>query len=115
MKNIKKMSEKELLKVLKNELEEMEITELIEETMYITREGKMLSFGFEYGCRLNDHRIIFGAFEDIQYNDWVTLLQATGLLMVIPETMEAWTLKGKRLSKKQLEIINSYGLDLIRE
>ena len=43
------------------------------------------------------------------------LIKETSLLMVIPESMEAWTLKGKHLTRQQKEVIYNYGLELIRE
>ena len=42
-------------------------------------------------------------------------MKETNLLMIIPETMEAWTVKGKHLTKQQKKIIYNYGLVLIRE
>ena len=77
--------------------------------------GKQVSFGYECGYRTNDHRIIFSCFEDIEYNDFNTLMKGTGLLMCIPETDDCWCLKGQRLSKEQKNFIASYDLNLIRE
>lgn len=109
-----KYTEKEVLQHLINN-EEMYYTNKLNATYYVTRGGKQISFGEEHGSRTNDHRIIFSCFEDIEYNDFNTLMKSTGLLMCIPETDDCWCLKGQRLSKEQKNFIESYGLNLIRE
>lgn len=109
-----KYIEKEVLQHLINN-EEMYYTNKLNATYYVTRGGKQISFGEEHGSRTNDHRIIFSCFEDIEYNDFNTLMKSTGLLMCIPETDDCWCLKGQRLSKEQKNFIESYDLNLIRE
>ena len=109
-----KYTEKEVLQHLTSN-EEMYYTNKLSATYYVTRGGKQISFGEEHGCRTNDHRIIFSCFEDIEYNDFNTLMKSTGLLMCIPETDDCWCLKGQRLSKEQKNFIESYSLNLIRE
>lgn len=109
-----KYTEKEVLQHLTNN-KEMHYTNKLNATYYVSREGKQISFGYEYGCRTNDHRIIFSCFEDIEHNDFNILMKSTGLLMCIPETYDCWCLKGQRLSKEQKNFIESYGLNLIRE
>lgn len=109
-----KYTKKEVLQHLTNN-EEMYYTNKLNATYYVSREGKQISFGEECGCRTNDHRTIFSCFDDIEYNDFNTLMKSTGLLMCIPETGDCWCLKGQRLSKEQKNFIESYGLNLIRE
>ena len=109
-----KYTEKEVLQHLTNN-EEMYYTNKLNATYYVSREGKQISFGEECERRTNDHRTIFSCFDDIEYNDFNTLMKSTGLLMCIPETGNCWCLKGQRLSKEQKNFIESYGLNLIRE
>lgn len=109
-----KYTEKEMSQHLTNN-EEMYYTNKLNATYYVTRGGKQISFGYDCGCRTNDHRTIFSCFDDIEYNDFNTLMKSTGLLMCIPETGDCWCLKGQRLSKEQKNFIESYGLNLIRE
>lgn len=111
---MKKYSEKEVIELLSNN-EEYEETDLLNATMYVTKEGLKFGFGYECGYRTNDHRIIFSCFDDIEYNDFNTLMKSTGLLMYIPETYDCWCLKGQRLTKEQKHFIEAHNLNLIRE
>ena len=93
----------------------VEATDNINACYYVLSDGTMVKLGYEDGYRTDDHRAIFSYFENIEYNDFRKLIKETNLLMVIPETMEAWTLKGKHLTKQQKEVIYNYGLELTRE
>ena len=93
----------------------IEATDNINACYYVLPDGTMITLGYEDGYRTDDHRAIFAYFDNIEYNDFSQLIKETGLLMVIPESMEAWTLKGKHLTKQQKEVIYNYGLELIRE
>ena len=93
----------------------VEATDNINACYYVLPDGTMITLGYEDGYRTDDHRAIFAYFKNIEYNDFSQLIKETNLLMVIPETMEAWTLKGKHLTKQQKEVIYNYGLELIRE
>ena len=109
-----------MLEMLQKIEKDQEITTHIEATdninacYYVLADGTMITLGYEDGYRTDDHRSIF-AYYNIEYNDWNALIKETGLLMVIPESMEAWTLKGKHLTRQQKEVIYNYGLELIRE
>ena len=93
----------------------IEATDNINACYYVLPDGTMITLGYEDGYRTDDHRAIFSYFGNIEYNDWNKLIKETNLLMVIPESMEAWTLKGKHLTKQQKEVIYNYGLVLTRE
>ena len=93
----------------------IEATDNINACYYVLPDGTMITLGYEDGYRTDDHRAIFAYFDNIEYNDFSQLIKETNLLMVIPETMEAWTLKGKHVTKQQKEVIYNYGLVLTRE
>ena len=108
----------EMLQKIEKEKEittHVEVTDNINACYYVLADGTMITLGYEDGYRTDDHRAIFSYFENIEYNDWNALIKETNLLMVIPETMEAWTLKSKHLTKQQKEVIYNYGLELTRE
>ena len=107
-------TEKEVLQHLKSN-EEMYYTNKLNATYYVTREGKQISFGEEYGCRINDHRIIFSCFEDIEYNNFGKLIKSTSLLLVIPETNECFTISGMKLSEQQRAFMEKNNLRIIIE
>ena len=71
----------ELMEMIRknDELGEFFYTRNLKATYFVTREGKNLSFGYEYGCRTNDHRIIFSMIENVEYNDFKSLIEKTGL------------------------------------
>ena len=93
----------------------IEATDNINACYYVLSDGTMVTLGYEDGYRTDDHRAIFSYFKNIEYNDWKRLIKETNLLMVIPESMEAWTLKGKHLTKQQKEVIYNYGWELNRK
>ena len=93
----------------------IQATDNINACYYVLPDGTMITLGFEDGCRTDYHGAIFSYFKNIEYNDWKRLIKEANLLMVIPEIMEAWTLKGKHLTKQQKEVIYNYGLELTRE
>lgn len=108
------MNEKQLLEVLAAN-EEFQTTNQLKATYFLTPGGKQISFGYEYGYRSNDHRIIFGIIDNVERNDWKNLIETTGLLTIMPESMEAFTLKGVELSSKQKAFIKKHNLDLMME
>lgn len=103
------------LKRLFQENEEFKYTNILGATYYVDSNGNGISFGYEERCRTDDHRVIFSFFEDIERNDWKEIFKRTGLLMIIPECNEAFTLKGVRLTNSQKQFISDNRLDLTRE
>ena len=95
--------------------EESYITSNLKATYYIDREGNQYSFGYEEGCRSNDHRIIFSVFENIKYNDFETLIKKIGLLPYMPESNDILILKDIEISKEQKDFIKKYNIEVIEE
>ena len=107
------MLEKELInKLFSNE--QCEYTDNLKATYYILPNGKQVSFGYGYGSRSDDHRIIFSCFDDIEYNDWERLINETGLLMYIPENGEAWTLPNVEITLNQKQFLESNNIELVK-
>lgn len=112
------LTNKEVLGMIKrnDECEEFYITENIAATYFIDREGNKISFGYDKYCgRLNDHRIIFGMIDDVERNDFKTLIEKTGLLVYMPESNEALFIKDLELSKHQKEFISCNDVEVIFE
>ena len=82
-------------------------------TYYVLEDGSQWSFGYDEYCgRTDDHRAIFGCFEEINYNDFTTLLEETGILGYCPETNTAWCLKSQSLTLKQREFIRNNAIEV---
>lgn len=107
------MLEKELIKKLFSN-EQCEYTDSLKATYYILPNGKTIGFGYGYGTRSDDHRIIFSCFEDIKYNEWEKLINKTGLLMYIPENNEAWTLPNINITEEQESFLKNNNIELVR-
>ena len=113
LKGVVKMNKKELIKKLFSN-EQCEYTSNLKATYYILPNGKQISFGYDYGSRSDDHRIIFSCFDDIKYNDWKKLINETGLLMYIPENNEAWTLPNVEITQLQEKFLKNNNIELIK-
>lgn len=112
------MTNKEMYTMIKNndECQEFTFTKQLKATYFVDSDGKQISFGYDnYSGRVNDHRAIFGLIDNIDRNDWRKLFELTGLLMVIPECMEAYIVKGIELTAKQLNFIKRNKLELTIE
>lgn len=92
-----------------------QLTDNINEALYILRDGSMISGMYEYGIRGDDHRMIEGLIsegETMHQNDqatvdfWKALHQKTGLVRVVPETKQALIAKGQKLTANQKEAID---------
>ena len=99
------------------ELNEIDIWEAgsLASTYYVLEDGTQVSFGICDGCRTNDHRQMFSLFDDIEYNDFESLLLETGMIGYCPETNTAWCLHDQELTEEQQEFIESNGIELNRD
>lgn len=92
-----------------------QLTDDINEALYILRDGSMISGMYEDGIRGDDHRMIEGLIsegETMHQNDqatvdfWKALHQKTSLVRVVPETKQALIAKGQKLTANQKEVID---------
>ena len=63
----------------------------------------------------NDHRIIFGLVENVEYNDFKSLIEKTGLLVYMPESNDALYLKKLKLSDAQKKFVEENDVEMIYE
>lgn len=111
------MTNVELMEMIRknDELSQFSYTKNLKATYFVTREGKKLSFGYEYGCRTNDHRIIFSMIENVEYNDFKSLIEKTGLLVYMPESNDGLYLKNLELSDAQKKFVEENDVEMIYE
>ena len=111
------MTNVELMEMIRknDELGEFSYTKNLKATYFVTREGKKLSFGYEYGYRTNDHRIIFGMIENVEYNDFKSLIEKTSLLVYMPESNDGLYLKNLELSDAQKKFVEENNVEMIYE
>ncbi len=86
------------------------LTDNIKESIYILRNGKMISGNFDCGIRGVEHREIAELFieDEDRYSPtiWSDLHDRTGVVMVVPEKMELLIMEGQELTEEQIETIN---------
>ena len=92
-----------------------QLTDNINEALYILRDGSMISGMYEYGIRGDDHRRIEGLISEGEamyqsdqatVNFWKALHRKTSLIRVVPETKQALIAKGQKLTASQKEAID---------
>lgn len=101
------MDNTNILKLL--EEEGIELTDNIQEAIYIMSDGRLISGMFDCGIRGIDHRIIECLFEDMdRYTDefWDEALNRTNLVMYVPETKTVLIKQGQNVTDKQLAVID---------
>lgn len=92
-----------------------QLTDNINEALYILRDGSMISGMYEYGIRGDDHRMIEELISEGEamyqsdqatVNFWKALHRKTSLIRVVPETKQALIAKGQKLTASQKEAID---------
>lgn len=92
-----------------------QLTNDLDEALYILRDGSMISGMYDAGIRGDDHRMIEGLIsegkemyqsDEATVNFWQKLHEKTSLVRVVPETKQALIARGQSLTVKQREIIN---------
>ena len=86
----------------------MELTDDPFEAIYLLRNGALISGGFCDGVRGEDHRCVECLFDDIdRYTPdfWTTMMQRTGMVILIPENNQAIMLKSQVLTAPQQKIL----------
>ena len=106
---------KELLQ--KNKIE---LTDERKKTYYITRDGLQINLGYIEGFgRYNSHRDLFGILkkngEDIEMNDFKTLLNRYNLIGYCPENNQVWNVNDNYISERQQEFIDKYNCEVYIE
>lgn len=91
------------------------ITNNLNATYYVLADGTQISFGCENGYRTDDHRAMFAMFDNLEYNDFESLLKNTGMIGYTPESNIAWCLRNQELTSQQQDFIDMYNVDLLRD
>lgn len=97
---------------------EIELTDNPWEAIYIMRDGSLISGNFSYGSRGDDHRIIEYIFDDInRYSKgfWDQMFKRTGMIMLIPETMQALVPDFIVPTTQQRSILNELEYEIVTE
>lgn len=86
----------------------LQFTDLVEESIYILRDGRLISGGFDYGVRGEEHRCIDSLVELSGYDSskWKIFHTVTDMVMVVPETKELLLMNGQVLTPSQTIICN---------
>ena len=85
-----------------------------EEAIFLLRDGTLIS-GFYEGVRSEDHRCAECLLDDTDRYDskfWNKLLEATGMIILHPETDKALMLYGQRLTADQENILDKISYDI---
>lgn len=91
------------------EEEGVELTDDINQAIYILSDGRLISGMFDCGIRGVDHRIIELLFEDVgrdSENFWDEVLKRACLVMYVPETKTILIREKQNITDKQLEMID---------
>lgn len=95
-----------------------EMTDNLDEALYILRDGSMISGGYDMGIRGEDHNMIVDLIsEGVEKNKnsegatnfWKALHQKTSLVRVVPETNSALIATGQQLTAPQRHVIDELG------
>lgn len=95
-----------------------EMTDNLDEALYILRDGSMISGGYDMGIRGEDHNMIVDLIsEGVEKNKnsegannfWKALHQKTNLVRVVPETNSALIATGQQLTAPQRHVIDELG------
>lgn len=95
-----------------------EMTDNLDEALYILRDGSMISGGYDMGIRGEDHNMIVGLISEGVEKDknsegatnfWEALHQKTSLVRVVPETNSALIATGQQLTAPQRHVIDELG------
>lgn len=107
------LSDKQLNSILKDA--DMEMTNNIDEAIFIFKDGSMIDGEFEGGYRGTDHNVIKGlrgekGFNKLKgVNEWAEIHMNTNVVRLVPETNYALIMKGQKLSKIQKTEIKNAG------
>lgn len=95
-----------------------EMTDSLDEALYILRDGSMISGGYDMGIRGEDHNMIVDLISEGVEKDknskgatnfWKALHQKTSLVRVVPETNSALIATGQQLTAPQRHVIDELG------
>lgn len=92
------------------EEEGVELTDDINQAIYILSDGRLISGMFDCGIRGVDHRFIEFLFEDVNRdseNFWDEVLNRACLVMYVPETKTVLIKRNQNITDEQLKIINN--------
>lgn len=95
-----------------------EMTDNLDEALYILRDGSMISGGYDMGIRGEDHNMIVDLISEGVEKDknsegatnfWKALHQKTSLVRVVPETNSALIATDQQLTAPQRHVIDELG------
>lgn len=86
--------------------EPCELTDNVWESIVILSDGTMLNGEFDCGIRGNDHDMFLSLFEDSNVEN---ILNATGAVLMVPETQTYIIANGQTLTDVQKDLIAETG------
>lgn len=97
--------------------EDLEFTDEPTESLFILRDGSMVSGGYDSGIRGEDHNSLTTILEDqgISFQDpeiWAKIHDATGVVRVVPESDKVLVMEGQELTAAQAAIIDDLQFDV---
>lgn len=101
----------EMINIFENE--GIELTNNIDEAIYIFDDGSMLSGMFVDGMRTEDHRIIELLFDDTDRYDtkfWDNVVERTRVIQYVPETKFILLKPNQVMTSQQQKIVDKYNL-----
>ncbi|MCY8256471.1 hypothetical protein MOC12_21170 [Bacillus spizizenii] len=90
------------------------MTDNLDEAIYILADGQLISGDFDYGMRGTDHRMIECIAEGDRYdnNFWENVHNEFQLVRLVPETQIALIIEGQELTAEQEEILNNSSYEI---
>ena len=89
----------------------LELTSNPQDAIYVLRDGRMIK-GVYHGIRSEDHRCAECLFDDIDRYDphfWDKLLEATGMVILHPETEKAVIGRNQSITYAQQQVVDKLG------
>lgn len=86
--------------------EPCELTDNVWESIVILSDGTMLNGEFDCGIRSNDHMMFLSLFDDSNVEN---ILNATGAVLMVPETQTYIIANGQTLTDVQKDLIDETG------
>lgn len=84
-------------------LDDVELTDDIDEAIFIMNDGTMISGEFDCGIRGTDHNELLSYFDNM---DWEQLHKELHIVRLVPETHFALINKGQQLNEVQQDLLN---------
>lgn len=91
------------------------MTDNLDEAIYILADGQMISGDFDCGVRGTDHRMIDCVADGDRYDGedfWNNVHNDFQLVRLVPETQIALIIEGQELTEEQEEILNNSSYEI---